>query len=209
MKNAILFLSNASMQLAWAKVLLIIIQGCFNNDGFTADFCEGQLRSSLQTALLLAGIEFLNSLLKFTKSKPHQVLLFSSVRFGVEYWTAPLLPCSKAHLWTVTIWALGDVIRCGCFAMETGWVLLVSSKPPPTWIRSIRYTAGPILFPLGAGGEMAMVLLAAWEGRPKLYLAAALWPLGFYPLMTQLLRQRKKHFNKLSTEQHENKTKND
>jgi hypothetical protein len=204
MKNVILFIGNAAMHLAWLNVLFILLKGYFTNGGFTLETCEGELRPSLQTALLLAGIEFFNSILKFTKSKPHQVLLFSSVRFGIEYLTAPLLPCSRAHLWTVTIWAFGDMIRCGCFALETGWSLMQSSSPPPSWIRSIRYTVGPILFPLGAGGEMIMVILAAMDGRPKLYMAASLWPAGFYPLMKQLLRQRKKHFNKLRAEHEKN-----
>ena len=204
MKNVILFLSNAAMQMAWINVLFILLKGLFTNGGFTSETCEGELRPSLQTALLLAGIELLNSVLQLTKSKPHQVLLFSSVRFGVEYLTTPLLPCSRAHLWTVAIWALGDVVRCGCFALETGWTLIQSSSPPPSWIRSIRYTVGPILFPLGAGGEMTMVMLAAMDGRPKLFLAASLWPVGFYPLMKQLLQQRKKHFSKLSVAHEKN-----
>jgi hypothetical protein len=50
------------------------------------------------------------------------------------------------------------------------------------------------MFPLGTVGEMAMVIRAAMNGRPILYVAAALWPAGFFPLMKQLLRQRRKHF---------------
>jgi hypothetical protein len=45
-----------------------------------------------------------------------------------------------------------------------------------------------------------MVLLAAKDGRPGLYVAASLWPLFFYPLMKQLLKQRAKHFKKLSND---------
>jgi hypothetical protein len=61
-------------------------------------------------------------------------------------------------------------------------------------MKSIRFTVGPILFPIGAGGEFLMVVLAATGRRPKLFIAAALWPIFFYPMMKQLLKQKRKHF---------------
>jgi len=45
-------------------------------------------------------------------------------------------------------------------------------------------------------GEMLMVMKLAADGRPLVYLAASMWPAGFYPLIKQLLKQRKKHFSK-------------
>ncbi|KAL7578695.1 hypothetical protein ACA910_009833 [Epithemia clementina (nom. ined.)] len=62
----------------------------------------------------------------------------------------------------------------------------------------IRYTAGPILFPLGVVGEMSMLGQVAWRhyDRPyvlwPLLLLLVLWPLGFAVLMKQLLQQRRK-----------------
>ncbi|KAL3910318.1 MAG: hypothetical protein SGILL_007740, partial [Bacillariaceae sp.] len=60
--------------------------------------------------------------------------------------------------------------------------------------KTVRFILGPILFPIGAFGEMMMVVAAARDGRPKAYIAAALWPVFFYPMMKQLLKQRRKHF---------------
>jgi hypothetical protein len=107
---------------------------------------------------------------------------------GVEKLIAPLIECNSwQHLMTVTSWSLGDTIRFGSFAINT-------YNPQITIMKSIRFTVGPILFPIGAGGEFLMVVLAATGRRPKLFIAAALWPIFFYPMMKQLLKQRRKHF---------------
>ena len=88
------------------------------------------------------------------------------------------------------------MIRFGCFALDAACIVLGYGSVP--WMKSIRYSVGPVLFPLGAGGEMAMVLSIAMEtGRWYVYVAASLWPLGFYPLMKTLLKQRRRHFQKL------------
>jgi len=61
---------------------------------------------------------------------------------------------------------------------------------------------GPIVFPFGVLGEMAMVLTAAQlstHNTVYLYFAASLWPLGFYPLMKQLWKQRQRHFKQIMT----------
>jgi hypothetical protein len=115
------------------------------------------------------------------------------VRTGVEVLVTPLITCGAwQHLATALFWSFGDTIRFGCFAVDEAF------PQAGTHAKSVRYTVGPMLFPLGAAGEMLMVLRAAMDGRPLLYIAAALWPLGFYPLMKQLRRQRKKHFQKMS-----------
>jgi hypothetical protein len=154
----------------------------------TSPICEERLTPALSLALYLSFLELFNALVGVTKSKPHQVLLFSIVRFGVEMLAAPLLPCgSWQHLLTVFCWSSGDTVRFFCFA----WDNLV---PGGRMAKAVRYTVGPLLFPFGALGEMLMVIAAAQDGRPKMYIAALLWPAGFYPLFTQLLKQRKKFF---------------
>ena len=74
--------------------------------------------------------------------------------------------------------------------------------------KSIRFTVGPVLFPIGASGEMFMVILAGTStttgnSNNKLwyYGAAALWPVFFYPMMVQLLKQRRRHFSSSGTKQ--------
>ena len=166
------FLSTAAMMLGWMHVVVVLVAG---RD------CATVLVPATRLALQLSFLEFFNAVAGVTKSKPQFVLLFAVVRYGVEAWLAPLLSCDAwAHLLTVACWSCGDVVRFGCFVWESK-----TSK----WT---RYTVGPILFPLGASGEVWMVLTAAREGRPILYGAALLWPAGFYPLMKQLLRQRRK-----------------
>jgi hypothetical protein len=190
--RAWLLMTNATMMIAWARTLRVLYRN-FDSivDGTgSSDVCLGILTDYTKLALIISFFEVTNAGMGFTRSKAQFVLLFAVVRMGVELLVAPLLPCNCwQHLLTVFCWSLGDTIRFGCFVLD-------SLVPGGTLAKSVRYTVGPLLFPFGAGGEMLMVVAAASNGRPLLYLAAALWPAGFYPLMKQLLRQRRKHFAK-------------
>lgn len=174
---------------AWGRVAIIVLT---NGLGVLANeqsaICEERLVPSVRMALMISFVEIFNSVTGFTRSPLAAVLLFSSTRAGVEYLVAPLIPCgSWQHVLTVAMWGLGDMVRFGCFAIDTAF-------PGIRMVKSIRFTVGPILFPIGASGEMFMVILAASKGRQLLYAAAALWPVFFYPMMQQLLKQRRKHF---------------
>lgn len=189
-----LLLTNATMMIGWARTLRVVFRN-YNVLTTVADstICVGMLTEFTKLAVILSFLEVGNAGMGFTRSKPHQVLLFAVVRAGVELLVAPMLPCgSWQHLLTVTCWALGDTVRFGCFVVD-------NLVPGGSLAKSVRYTAGPLLFPIGAGGEMMMVIAAAADGRPYLFAAAALWPIFFYPLMKQLLKQRKKHFAKQKT----------
>jgi Protein tyrosine phosphatase-like protein, PTPLA len=186
-ERIVLISTNTATCLSWLRVLVILL---LHNRSLweSGDICENKLRPALFTSLAISTIELVTALCGFTRSKPLQVLLFASVRTGTEVLVTPLIGCTSwQHLFTVGCWSLGEVIRFGCFALDG---IITDSK----LAKSIRYFVGPILFPLGASGEMCMVLRAASMGRGHLYLAAFLWPAGFYPLMRQLLRQRRKHF---------------
>lgn len=79
-------------------------------------------------------------------------------------------------------------------------------------IKYIRYTMGPILFPLGVIGEICMLARAAMTVSTTttttaasyycysilLWIVVLLWPFGFYPLMIQLLKQRQKFIASIS-----------
>jgi hypothetical protein len=190
LKRVALIVTNTAMMLAWARVLLVVVStGWKTLADDSNDVCENTLRPIVLTALAVSYIELFTSVIGLTRSNPIQVLLFSTVRAGVEVLLAPLLPCGCwQHLLTVICWAFGDTIRFGCFAVDGIAPQLTSL------VKSVRYTCGPILFPLGAAGEMLMAIRAASDGRPGIYVAAALWPVGFYPLMKQLQKQRRKFF---------------
>jgi hypothetical protein len=173
----------------WARVLYILLS--HGETLLDDETCTELLNPALMLALKVSYVELATSLLGLTRSKYEQVMMFATVRAGVQKWIAPLISCgSPEHLVTALCWSAGDVIRFGCFAMDSAMPQVSSA------VKSIRYTVGPLLFPLGAGGEMFMVIRAAEEtNQPLLLLAAALWPIGFYPLMQQLLKQRRKHFS--------------
>jgi hypothetical protein len=194
-----LFVTNFLASAAWFRVLWTIVTNLLTitnttttengRDGDDIDtICRATLGSAINWALWISMMEILNCLFRLTSSPLPAVVLFSCTRMGVEKIVAPLLPCSSwQHLITVLSWSLGDTIRFGTFAINT-------ANPQLVWTKSFRFMVGPILFPIGALGEMMMVVAAAQNGRPKAYLAATLWPVFFYPMMKQLLKQRRRHF---------------
>lgn len=206
-KQFILFIGNASIHIMWFRVYLLFFHHGFID--IDNSLCTNTLQPRIQHALFISGIELFNSIIGLTKSKPQHVLLFSSVRTGVEFIAAPHLECNSIpHLFTVFCWSLDGIIRFGCFGIDALLLLLGYGSLP--WIKSIRYTFGPMLFPLGAGGEMMMVLsIARKTGRWSVYFAASLWPLGFYPLMKTLLKQRRRHFQRLREEKKKKMIKKD
>jgi hypothetical protein len=195
-KRVVLIITNALTSLVWLRVLFVYAYSGFSSlSDDNNDVCEATLRPALFWALGVSTIELATAVLGFTRSNPLQVLLFASVRTGTELLVTPLIGCgSWQHLFTAFCWSLGEVVRFGCFTAD-GLV------PNSRMAKSIRYSVGPLLFPLGAGGEMFMVIsAAATQKRPiYFYLAAMLWPAGFYPLMKQLLKQRRKHFFSTTT----------
>lgn len=198
LKQLVLFVGNAAINIMWFRVYIIYFQNGLVD--IHPDLCTNTLQPRIKYALAVSLIELFNSLVGLTKSKPHQVLLFSSVRTGVEFIAAPYLECNSIqHLFTVLCWSLDGIVRFGCFGLDALLMMLGYDSIPI--IKSIRYTFGPLLFPLGAGGEMLMVLTIAMRTRRwSVYFAASLWPLGFYPLMKTLLKQRRRHFQRLKEE---------
>lgn len=191
-KQFVLFAGNSAIAFTWLCVIWTYLTKTTTDE----HTCSNYLKPKTVLALSVSCIEILNSILGLTRSKPHQVILFSITRAAVEIFLAPLMPCNAPeHLWTVGCWALDGPFRFGCFGIDS-FMTLCGFETHPV-VKSIRYTVSPLIFPLGAGGEMFMVVRAARDGRPILYFAASLWPIFFYPLMMQLLNQRAKHFQRL------------
>ena len=199
--------TNGIMALAWGRVVWILAYHYYydgmwtNHNNSNSTWCTIEVIPAVRIALMVSFLELFNAVTGVTRSPPAQVLLFAVVRFGVEIIVAPQLESCQAwpHILTVTCWSVGDAIRFGCFWLDSVMVdASRSSSSRRDIAKAIRYTVGPILFPVGAAGEMIMVLAAAQQkqGRAKLWtlVAASLWPLGFYPLFTQLLKQRRKFF---------------
>jgi Protein tyrosine phosphatase-like protein, PTPLA len=207
-----LIVTNIFMMLGWARVLSFFWREVYANyighiktNDTIASLCHDQFGPLIQEALFRSFLEVLNAATGLTRSKPAQVLLFAVIRWGVESIVAPAIsttcPAAMSHLVTAVCWSLGDTIRFGCFAWDS--VMVNGSRTA----KYIRYTVGPILFPLGTLGEMWMVLVMAqktYDSGSRLQAVAIfsagvlLWPVGFYFLFTQLLRQRQKFLEKPS-----------
>lgn len=186
-----LITTNAAVAFAWCNVLMILLTDQQTLVTRNEDICGSRLSPATKFALYLSFVELLNSIIGFTRSKASQVLLFGLVRFGVEVLLTPVLSCTnRLHLFTVLCWSLGDAVRFLCFLFDN----LVAAS----WPKAIRYSVGPFLFPLGAFGEMLMVLAVAFHfdgiRRWLFFAAACLWPVGFITLYQQLLKQRRKFF---------------
>eukprot|EP00928_Gymnodinium_smaydae_P078141 TRINITY_DN61804_c0_g1_i1.p1 TRINITY_DN61804_c0_g1~~TRINITY_DN61804_c0_g1_i1.p1 ORF type:complete len:231 (+),score=22.29 TRINITY_DN61804_c0_g1_i1:74-694(+) len=195
-KRFILFATNATVAVMWLRVLLVLFEHGWDGIIGSAsgkNVCEQSLAPRVLVALGVSAVELVNALIGLTRSNPVQVLVFTAVRTMVECLIAPLCPCNQwQHVFTVACWAFGDVCRFGCFAVDA----VVADSPTASWyVKAVRYTVGPILFPFGAGGEALLTLVAASTGHTWMYGLVPLWPVGFYPLMKQLLKQSKKHFS--------------
>jgi hypothetical protein len=198
--------------LSWMRVLAFLCTFNFYNLQSLLDpsdatrssrtLCNDQFVPMVYFALIVSFIELFNSITGMTRSKPAQVLLFAMIRFGVELVVGSSInacPTAWSHVGTVLCWSLGDSIRFGCFFMDS-----VASNGS-RWAKHIRYSVGPILFPLGTLGEMFMVLTMASDTYRinrlhsiAMYIAALiLWPAGFYSLFKQLLQQRRKFLGQI------------
>jgi len=201
LKQAWLLITNTLTSLHWWYVLYLFLSPSspplFSP---SSSACIDRLTPAVFAALVVSTLELVNSLTGLTRSKPYQVLIFASARWAVARLIAPLIPCTAwMNLATCCIWGLGDGVRFGCFALDAAFSMVSKEgDEPPHGIKTVRYTVGPLLFPLGVVGEMGMVLKAAGEGRPMLYAVAMIWPLGFFPLMKQLMKQRARHMAKLN-----------
>lgn len=198
-ERAWMLLTNAAVMMGWAKVLKLFVNNwdkilaptttTITTFSGPAHVCLSKLDPTIRLAIIISFLEFFNALIGYTKSKPHYVLLFCMIRAIVELLVAPmLLPiCNHwSHIFTVLCWSIGDTIRFFCFVID-GLV------PGGRLMKKIRYTVGPILFPLGAAGEMIMVATLAYQKQSYvLYIIAALWVVGFKPLFLSLLANRKK-----------------
>lgn len=215
--RAWLVVTNAALSLGLLRVFLLVVgvvvltAGGGDNDDDFGTLCDEKLMPPLRFALALSFLEVFNALIGATRSNPLHVSLFAVVRFGVEHLCVVQHQPSNAlscgawqHLWTVACWSLGDAVRFFCFFIDN-----FAPRGGSSGAKSVRYTVGPLLFPLGFLGEMLMVIAAAGAAetgmvKVGLYGAACLWPAGFYPLYTQLLRQRRKFFSAQRASKKEN-----
>ena len=200
-ERAWLLASNMAMLMSWAKVLKLFLHNwralAAPLAGPTAtNICLTRLTPALQMAVGMSGLEFFNAMVGYTRSKPQYVLLFCVIRAAVELLVAPLLTptcTNRWHLFTAFCWSLGDTIRFFCFVMD------VMVPGGSNVFKHVRYTVGPLVFPLGAAGEMIMVATLGYQRNwPVLYVVAALWVAGFYPLFMSLLANRRKFLDRLS-----------
>eukprot|EP00542_Grammatophora_oceanica_P022184 CAMPEP_0194038462 /NCGR_PEP_ID=MMETSP0009_2-20130614/10701_1 /TAXON_ID=210454 /ORGANISM="Grammatophora oceanica, Strain CCMP 410" /LENGTH=211 /DNA_ID=CAMNT_0038680975 /DNA_START=89 /DNA_END=724 /DNA_ORIENTATION=+ len=194
-KRSILVVSNGITCLTWALVVLKVVAvpgyKAFANEG-DPTACEESLSPAIQIALAASLLELLSSVTGITRTNPAMVALFTVARSVIELLIAPMIGCAAwQHVCLGLAWGIGDSVRFGCFTLGA----LFPDKP---LIKSIRYSVGPIAFPIGVLFEILMLIRAASDGRPGMYIVALLWPAGFYPLMKQLLKQRRKHFASLA-----------
>ena len=140
-----LTICNLITAVAWGRVAMIVFTtGLGQLLDTESSACTETLGPAVKLALVISFVEVLNSIAGFTRSPLAAVLLFSCTRAGVEYLVAPLIPCgSWQHVLTVSMWGLGDLVRFGCLAVHTAF-------PSVEVAKSIRFTVGPLLFPIGA-----------------------------------------------------------
>ena len=172
--------ANAACALSWFSCAIITVGAFPQCDEFWS------VHRFVTAASVLSTLELVHAYIGLTRSAPGNVALFLGARSFVGLCVAPMEGCSPAYRYTAFIWGCGESVRLGCFAIDQ----LRTSRA----VRSVRYTAGPICFPLGTAGEWTMLIQASLNGRPALWAVVIGWVPGFAVLMKQLLAQRRKHF---------------
>ena len=190
-----LLFCNSTMMIGWARTFRVVFRNWSTLQDPQNPVCQQLLEPYTQLALWLSCLELLNAAMGVTRSKPHQVLLFAGARSSVEFLITPLLGdnyCAHVyHLYTVTFWSFGDMIRFGCFTLD-------NLVPQATLAKKVRYTVGPIMFPLGILGETLIVYeVARLTWHPFFLVATVLWPVFGIVLMRQLLKQRRRFWERL------------
>ena len=96
-----------------------------------------------------------------------------------------------------------DLIQCYSVTLPNA-IYTFSFSPSLVWLRSfakiVRYNAGPLFFTLGTSGEIWLLVLCAQRHTKwsmLLWIVVVLWPIGFAPLIWQLLKQRAKFMKSL------------
>ena len=188
------------MTAMWVHVLILLLQLFSVEPNLQESFAITSLKPVLSRAIVTSFLEVFNATMGFTRSKPSNVIMFVVVRAGVEYLASPLLPYNCwQHLLAATCWACGEMVRFGCFTIDS----LVGGSDTA---KSVRYTVGPAAFACGTLGEWTMVITLALtnDTEQSIYAKAFLWycvvswPIGFSKLFKQLIKQRRKHFQNLA-----------
>lgn len=179
-KAAYLAVANGTASLTWAWLAVVSTRALMSGCDYDA------MQFVIDLSIALSGLELLHSFIGLTKTKPQSVALFVGARAFIGLYVCRMFPCSTAYMLTALAWGCGETVRLGCFAVD--------SVLPSRTVKTVRYTVGPLCFPMGSFGEWVLLINAAMLGRDRgMWILVVGWPIGFAALMKQLLAQRVKH----------------
>ena len=187
-----LVVSNLGLAATWFYAGSVAVSGECDADA---------LLRAASVAILVTTLEFFHALLGITRSGPGNVALFTVARAIIGVVIGARLPCHPAFVATVLAWSCGEIVRFTCFSLTALTTLSASwDRFAAARLRAVRYNAGPVFFSIGTCGEIVMLVLAATSSTSgSTWWTWALvvgWPAGFFILMRQLLKQRRKHLRK-------------
>ncbi|WBW72769.1 3-hydroxyacyl-CoA dehydratase involved in very long-chain fatty acid elongation Phs1 [Schizosaccharomyces osmophilus] len=144
----------------------------------------------------LALAEVFHSILRFVKSSPFttaiQVLSRLILVWGVCYLFPQSINTSPIYLFMILAWSITEVIRYAFYACN-----LAGSVPK--LLLWLRYNTFLVLYPIGAGSELLLVLKTFRVAWNTFFLSKIVWtaatviyPFGFYMLYTHMISQRRK-----------------
>lgn len=185
-KTGYLVIANAAMSFFWLRCFVAAASALVGGGK-----CElSQLHPHVLWAIGIGCLEVVNAGLGLTRQNILSVIMFVGARAFVGVYLPPISGCTLPFLLTAATWGAGETVRFACFAGD-------SLSPSPA-LKTVRYNAGPIFFPIGVLGEWLMLFSAAQQpGLACVWALVAIWPAGFVVLMRQLLAQRAKHMGKV------------
>ena len=102
-------ISNALVCFGWLRLFKACVEGTSHESQMTL----------LTQAIALGCLEFINAVLKLTRSKPHLTFLFTAARASIALKAIPSLrgtqgsslPVQQATLFAIVCWCTGESVR--------------------------------------------------------------------------------------------------
>lgn len=173
-------------------------------------FVSGGLDPMLTYVQTLMIMDVVHSFLGLVKSPPVTAAMQVASRLLVVWGVLYPFPDVGQH-WSFTTcvlaWTITEIIRYTYYGLSLMPVstsatsaLKSSGSLVPYWLTWLRYSAFYILYPMGAGSEWILILLAVPEASREISTAYSLalkaslliYIPGFYVMFTHVLKQRSK-----------------
>ncbi|EGF80962.1 hypothetical protein BATDEDRAFT_88218 [Batrachochytrium dendrobatidis JAM81] len=200
-----LIVYNVASFVGWAYILTLVLHCLITSNG-DYSLSYSVVSYTLELVQLCALLEVLHALVGAVKSPVITTALQISSRLflvGLCYFFNDSRVRQHIAFTTMVLaWSITEVVRYSYYALS----LLAINPSALVWA---RYTFFYVLYPIGAGSEL-WLLMRSWDSARQystlLYYTlvgmAALYPPGFYVMYSHMIKQRRKYLGPKRSKKH-------